>query len=114
MAEILTATTPPLADVERKTPVALDRVVQKCLAEDPVRRWQHASDLHDDFAWIESDLVRRSPATTNVETSRQRRRMPRVFALAALLPSPRSHSALGGASASDPERVTRRHQPSGC
>jgi serine/threonine protein kinase len=65
MAEILSATPPPLTDVEPTTPVALDRVVHKCLAKDPVRRWQHAADLHAELAWIESDLVRRNPRTTN-------------------------------------------------
>jgi eukaryotic-like serine/threonine-protein kinase len=79
MAEILSATPPPLTDVEPTTPVALDRVVHKCLAKDPVRRWQHAADLHDELAWIESDLVRRNPRTTNAEASRQPSRTQRVM-----------------------------------
>ena len=85
VAQILSAMPPPLIDVEPTTPVALDRIVQKCLAKDPARRWQHASDLHDELAWVESDLVRRSPRTTSVETSRQRSVMGRVmFAVAGL------------------------------
>ena len=31
---------------------ALDRVIRKCLAKDPERRWQSAADLRDELAWI--------------------------------------------------------------
>jgi len=34
------------------TPPALDRVVKKCLAKEPERRWQDASDLCDELKWI--------------------------------------------------------------
>jgi eukaryotic-like serine/threonine-protein kinase len=85
MAAILSATPPPMVDAFPTTPVALDRVVQKSLAKDPERRWQHASDLHDELAWIESDLAPRSPRTTNVDAPRKRRRMRRaMFAVAGL------------------------------
>src|SRR4029453_13196165 len=33
-------------------PSALARVVQKCLAKDPNRRWQSAGDLADELRWI--------------------------------------------------------------
>jgi Tol biopolymer transport system component len=41
--------------VSRATPLsppALDRLVAKCLAKDPERRWQSASDLRDELQWI--------------------------------------------------------------
>ena len=34
------------------TPPALDRVVKKCLAKEPEKRWQSASDLADELKWI--------------------------------------------------------------
>ncbi len=42
----------PLATHAPLTPPALDRVVRKCLAKDPERRWQSAADLRDELAWI--------------------------------------------------------------
>jgi serine/threonine protein kinase/Tol biopolymer transport system component len=56
MAAILTSTPSPLSAVQPVTPPALDRVVRKCLAKDPNRRWQTAGDLRDALAWIEEDL----------------------------------------------------------
>jgi eukaryotic-like serine/threonine-protein kinase len=34
------------------TPPALDRVVKKCLAKEPEKRWQAASDVCDELKWI--------------------------------------------------------------
>jgi eukaryotic-like serine/threonine-protein kinase len=34
------------------TPLALERVVKKCLAKDPDARWQSAADLRDELKWI--------------------------------------------------------------
>ncbi|PYT19609.1 MAG: hypothetical protein DMG57_44750 [Acidobacteria bacterium] len=42
----------PLATLDPLTPVALDRVVKKCLAKDPDNRWQSAQDLRDEIRWI--------------------------------------------------------------
>jgi hypothetical protein len=56
MAAILTSTPPTMSAVQPVTPAALDRVVRKCLAKDPTRRWQTAADLRDELAWIEEDL----------------------------------------------------------
>jgi serine/threonine protein kinase/Tol biopolymer transport system component len=43
---------PPISTVQPLTPRALDRVVRKCLAKDPDKRWQTAKDLEDELAWI--------------------------------------------------------------
>jgi serine/threonine protein kinase len=37
----------PISHVQPIAPPALDRVVKKCLAKEPDRRWQSASDLHE-------------------------------------------------------------------
>jgi Tol biopolymer transport system component/predicted Ser/Thr protein kinase len=43
-------------------PAALDRVVRKCLAKDPGARWQSASDLRDELAWIAQTQTAAAPA----------------------------------------------------
>jgi len=45
IAAILTTEPPPITQLQPITPVALERVVKKCLAKDPDERWQSASDL---------------------------------------------------------------------
>jgi putative ABC transport system ATP-binding protein len=45
MAKILEADPPPMASLQPMTPPALDRVVKRCLAKEPEKRWQTASDL---------------------------------------------------------------------
>ena len=34
------------------SPSTLDRVIKKCLAKDPEKRWHTAHDLHDELQWI--------------------------------------------------------------
>ncbi len=52
IAAILTAEPQPMANLQPMTPVALERVVKKCLAKDPDERWQSASDLASELNWI--------------------------------------------------------------
>jgi Tol biopolymer transport system component len=42
----------PISTLQPMTPVALERVVKKCLAKDPDERWQSASDLASELQWI--------------------------------------------------------------
>jgi Tol biopolymer transport system component len=49
---ILHTDPPPLSSVEPRTPLALDRVVSRCLAKDPETRWQTARDLMLELKWI--------------------------------------------------------------
>ena len=61
----------PLSSILPLTPPTLDRVVRKCLAKEPERRWQSASDLTDALKWIvEGSLQNR--AQTAVATRRGR------------------------------------------
>jgi serine/threonine protein kinase len=48
--------TPAMCAIEPFTPPSLDRVVKKCLAKDPWKRWQTAADLRDELDWIARDL----------------------------------------------------------
>ncbi|MDQ3419048.1 MAG: serine/threonine-protein kinase, partial [Acidobacteriota bacterium] len=52
IAAILERDPPAMTSMAPLTPVALDRVVRKCLAKDRDRRWQTAADLRDELAWI--------------------------------------------------------------
>jgi serine/threonine protein kinase len=57
MAKILETDPAPM------TPPALDRLVKKCLAKEPERRWQAASDVRDELGWVDEDrLVARTPS----------------------------------------------------
>jgi eukaryotic-like serine/threonine-protein kinase len=52
IAAILTTEPPPITQLQPMTPLALDRVVKKCLSKDPEERWQSASDLASELNWI--------------------------------------------------------------
>src|ERR1700730_9292345 len=42
----------PMSSLQPMTPPTLDRVMKKCLAKEPEKRWQAASDLTDELKWI--------------------------------------------------------------
>jgi eukaryotic-like serine/threonine-protein kinase len=85
MAAILSSTPPPVSTLQPVTPPALDRLVRKCLAKDPVRRWQTAADLRDELAWIAEDSVNRSTTSTTlaVKTTSSKRWTVAAWTMAA-------------------------------
>ncbi|MBI4463460.1 MAG: PD40 domain-containing protein, partial [Acidobacteria bacterium] len=52
IAAILEREVPPISSLQPMSPPTLDRVVKKCLAKEREKRWQSASDLHDELEWI--------------------------------------------------------------
>src|SRR6202158_6182718 len=52
MVAILERDPPPMSSLQPMTPLALGRVVKKCLAKEPEKRWQAASDVCDELKWI--------------------------------------------------------------
>jgi eukaryotic-like serine/threonine-protein kinase len=52
IAKILEIDPPPISALQPMTPPALDRVVRKCLAKEPEKRWQATSDVCDELKWI--------------------------------------------------------------
>src|SRR6202521_5348083 len=52
IAAILEREPPAMSSLQPMTPHALDRVVKKCLAKEPEKRWQAASDICDELKWI--------------------------------------------------------------
>jgi hypothetical protein len=64
IAKILEIDPPPISSLQPMTPPALDRVVKKCLAKEPEKRWQAASDVCDELKWIaESGSQTGTPAS---------------------------------------------------
>jgi Tol biopolymer transport system component len=52
IAAILEREPPPMSSLQPMTPPSLDHVVKKCLAKEPEKRWQAASDVCDELKWI--------------------------------------------------------------
>src|SRR6266853_1514739 len=52
IAAILEREPAPMSSLQPMTPPPLDRVVKKCLAKEPEKRWQAASDVCDELKWI--------------------------------------------------------------
>src|SRR5258707_5007908 len=70
IAAILTTEPPPVESLQPMAPVALGRIVKKCLAKDPDERWQSASDLAAELKWIaeggsQSGVAVRTPAASS-------------------------------------------------
>jgi serine/threonine protein kinase/Tol biopolymer transport system component len=52
IAKILETDPAPISSLQPMTPPSLDRLVKKCLAKEPEKRWQAASDVCDELKWI--------------------------------------------------------------
>jgi serine/threonine protein kinase len=52
IAKILETDPPPISSLQPVSPPSLDRLVKKCLAKEPEKRWQAASDVCDELKWI--------------------------------------------------------------
>ena len=60
---IMSSEPAPLATLQPMLPTSLDRVVRKCLAKDPDKRWQTANDLRDELRWVaEGESQGQAPA----------------------------------------------------
>ena len=93
IAAILDREPTPVGVVAPLVPPMLDRVVKKCLAKDPDKRWQTAADLKSELEWIlESGSSPALPAPVAAERKRSARLgwiLAGVFAvvLAAMIPA---------------------------
>src|ERR1700731_1290249 len=70
ISSIMSSDPPAMSSLQPMTPPALDRVVKKCLAKEPEKRWQSASDLTDALTWIAEGESRAAPATAPAKSSR--------------------------------------------
>src|SRR5207245_8615299 len=86
IAAILQIDPPPMSSLQPMTPPALDRVVKKCLAKEPEKRWQAASDVCDELKWIaEESTPKSAPSAVALASSRLSRRWLLVSAAACVL-----------------------------
>jgi serine/threonine protein kinase/Tol biopolymer transport system component len=77
----------PLSSLQPMTPPALDRIVKKCLAKEPEKRWQDASDLCDELKWIAESGAQVGLSTAGVTPSPKSRRKTLLWAAASLASS---------------------------
>jgi serine/threonine-protein kinase len=70
IAAILAVDPPPMSSLQPITPPQLDRVVQKCLAKEPDKRWQGAGDLRDALEWIAQGAAHPDPPRTATSSDR--------------------------------------------
>jgi eukaryotic-like serine/threonine-protein kinase len=86
IAKILETDPSPISSLQPMTPPALERVVKKCLAKEPERRWQAASDVCDELKWIaEGGSQTAVPAAVTGGSARILRRWAAVTGLACLV-----------------------------
>ena len=52
IASIITSEPPAMSVHRPMTPLALDRLVRKCLRKDPDARWQNVHDITDELRWV--------------------------------------------------------------
>ena len=75
LSSILKDTPPPLTDLKPAFPPELARIVRRCLAKDPSRRYQSAIDLRNELDELKQELASGGFAQSPmVEPGRQRRR----------------------------------------
>lgn len=84
IAAILERDPPPLSELQPMTPLALERVVKRCLAKDPDDRWQTARDLTLELKWIAEGAGRVQAGVSAPRPSRSLRVAAVVLALATL------------------------------
>jgi serine/threonine protein kinase/Tol biopolymer transport system component len=84
IAAIVGSDPTPIRDLQPLTPPAFEHVVAKCLAKDPDQRWQSASDIASELAWIGS-MSSQSQAIAGVPRRRSRARAAWATTAALLL-----------------------------
>ncbi|HTJ18624.1 MAG TPA: serine/threonine-protein kinase, partial [Steroidobacteraceae bacterium] len=73
IAAILEREPAPLITLQPSTPRALDRLVRKCLAKEPEKRWQTAGDVCDELKWIVEEGIDVAPkASTPLQPTKRR------------------------------------------
>ena len=86
ISAIMSSEPQPISTLQPMTPPQLDRVVKKCLAKEPEKRWQDASDLCDELKWIAEggSQVTLAP-TASAKGIRALSRQSLIFGLCALV-----------------------------
>jgi len=88
IAKILETDPAPISSLQPMTPLMLDRLVKKCMAKEPEKRWQAASDVCDELKWIaEQGQVPQAatPASGGIVKRNVRERLGWLVAAVAIL-----------------------------
>ncbi len=85
IAKILETDPPPISSLQPMTPPSLDRVVKKCVAKEPEKRWQSASDLCDELKWICDSGPQTGMSVPGVAAQTLKRRIVWAAAVAVVL-----------------------------
>jgi eukaryotic-like serine/threonine-protein kinase len=85
IAKILETEPPPISSLQPMTPPTLDHLVKKCLAKEPDRRWQSASDVCDELKWIAENGLETPRAAASTAALGRANRRPLLVGLVALL-----------------------------
>jgi serine/threonine protein kinase len=87
IAKILETDPAPISTLQPMTPAALDRLVKKCMAKEPEKRWQAASDVCDELKWIAEQGQGSQAATLAPSTAKRgvRERLGWLVAAVAIL-----------------------------
>jgi Tol biopolymer transport system component/predicted Ser/Thr protein kinase len=72
----------PVSRIEKTSPPALDRIIERCLAKDPEHRWQSAADVGLELDWIARGGAEKVAAEARVAS---RSRWPIGLAVASVL-----------------------------
>ena len=87
---------PPLSVIRPQTPLALERLITRCLARDPEERWQSARDLVIELQWIGEDALRAETLKSAADHRRRRRIVGLVSLILALILLDRLVNHMGG------------------
>jgi len=86
ISAIMSLDPPPVSSLQPMSPPALDRAVKRCLAKDPDKRWQTASDLREELQWIaDANLQPASAAGAEKNDPGAKRRQTVLWAVASLV-----------------------------
>jgi Tol biopolymer transport system component len=85
LGAILERDPPPISASQPLTPPALERIVMKCLAKDPDKRWQTASDLTSELKWAAEAGSQAGVAAPIVSRRKSRERVAWIIASACFL-----------------------------
>ncbi len=71
IAAILEREPPLISATQPMTPRQLDHLVKRCIAKEPGRRWQTASDLQYELQWIADNDAPADPVVSETETAKK-------------------------------------------
>ncbi len=99
IAAIMSTDPPRISTLRPVSPPALDRIVERCLAKDPRKRWQTALDLREELDW-----TREGASAAARQTTQRRTVIGLILAAAAVV----GFALLSPSREPDPPRPTAR------